>query len=200
MRSLPSLAISFIFLAGVTSLARGTMIITCTQTGSDVVCTVGGSVDLSALSLGYTGGSKGNVNPAAGVVAVGPPVFSDIDVYPGIPNVPFGPGAETLPSIGTGLAYGTGSTNLYVPAGYVSGATLPPSSSTYSGASLSSLGITPGTYVWNWGSGANADSAILTAIPEPSALCLLLLGLGVGGFARMRKKGQSRNHTNTIPT
>ncbi len=43
-----------------------------------------------------------------------------------------------------------------VPTGYVSGTFLS-DSATYSGTTLATLGVTPGTYVWKWGTGANQN-------------------------------------------
>ena len=55
---------------------------------------------------------------------------------------------------------------LIVPRGYVSGTFLS-NSATYSGKTLATLGVTPGTYVWTWGTGANQNFTlkILPAIP-----------------------------------
>ncbi len=74
--------------------------------------------------------------------------------------------------------------SLFVPAGYVSGSLLS-DTATWDHASLSSLGVTPGTYVWTWGSGATADSFTLkagvAAVPAPLIGRGLPLVLAVGG-------------------
>jgi hypothetical protein len=51
---------------------------------------------------------------------------------------------------------------------------------TYAGQTISSLGLTPGTYTWTWGTGAHADSLTVqigpAAIPEPSTAIIALSG------------------------
>jgi hypothetical protein len=53
--------------------------------------------------------------------------------------------------------------------------------------------VTPGTYVWTWGSGADADSFTLiistAAAPEPGSLALL--GAGLAGFAFLRRRREN---------
>jgi hypothetical protein len=49
---------------------------------------------------------------------------------------------------------------LFVPNGYVSDSPLS-DTSTYDNQTFVTLGATPGTYVWTWGSGADADSFTL---------------------------------------
>jgi FG-GAP-like repeat len=58
--------------------------------------------------------------------------------------------------------------------GYVSGTALS-GSLTYGGASLATLGVTPGTYVWTWGTGANQNFTlqIKTPLPERTAIWYL---------------------------
>jgi len=75
--------------------------------------------------------------------------------------------------------------------GYVSGNPLS-DTSTYNNATFASLGVTPGTYVWTWGTGTHADSFTLqigpAAVPEPASLTVLALGLaGLGMALRTRR-------------
>jgi hypothetical protein len=77
-----------------------------------------------------------------------------------------------------------------VPDGYVSGHPLS-DTSTFDNATFASLGVTPGTYEWTWGTGAHADSFTLdivaaTVVPEPSTWAMMLLGFAGLGFAGWR--------------
>ena len=60
----------------------------------------------------------------------------------------------------------------------------------YDNATFASLGVTPGTYEWTWGTGTDADSFTLTeigAVPEPASpplLAMYLAGLGLGDLHR----------------
>ena len=79
-----------------------------------------------------------------------------------------------------------------MPSGYVSGANLSETAA-YNGATFASLHLTPGTYTWSWGTGANADSFTLqigplAVVPEPASLALLVMGLaGLGMMRRTRR-------------
>ncbi|MDQ6911923.1 MAG: hypothetical protein M3128_03505 [Verrucomicrobiota bacterium] len=66
------------------------------------------------------------------------------------------------------------------------------SSDTYSGQTFASLGVTPGTYVWSWGTGANQNFTLrIGAVPESgSSIVLLFVSLvalfGVSRFRSLR--------------
>ena len=86
---------------------------------------------------------------------------------------------------------------LFIPAGYVSGNPLS-DSATWDNATFSSLGATPGTYIWNWGSGATADSFTLNigavAVPSPSIGRGLPVLLAVGGILFGAKLLERKSH------
>ena len=61
-----------------------------------------------------------------------------------------------------------------VPRGYVSGTALS-DSATYSGKTLATLGVTPGTYVWKWGTGANQNFTLQIKTPVPASTAIWYL-------------------------
>jgi hypothetical protein len=87
--------------------------------------------------------------------------------YSGFTTSPsnFGPGGLGGPQTSTsGNIFGvvkfdgpSGTPSLLVPTGYTTG-TVISSTQTFNGQTFSSFGLTPGTYTYTWGSGANADS------------------------------------------
>ncbi len=78
---------------------------------------------------------------------------------------------------------------LFVPVGYVSGAALS-DSMTFNNATFASLGVTPGTYVWTWGTGANQNFTLQiggAAVPDGGST-VSLLGCALLGLAALRRK------------
>ena len=78
----------------------------------------------------------------------------------------------------------------YVPQGYVSGAALS-DSMTFNNATFASLGVTPGTYVWTWGTGlANQNFTLMiggAGVPDGGST-VSLLGCALLGLAALRRK------------
>jgi hypothetical protein len=52
--------------------------------------------------------------------------------------------------------------------------------------------VTPGTYEWTWGTGANQNFTLdIAVIPEPSTWALMALGFAGLGFAGWRSRRPS---------
>jgi hypothetical protein len=191
MKALPKilLALTAVAALSVAYPARANFIATIDQVGTNVVVTGSGTIDLTALSF---------ITPAAAGAAIAPSgaylvlATGNVAVYTGFSGpTSFGSGGVTFASSNGGNAVGIegGSGELFVPQGYVSGAALS-GTSTYAGATLLSLGVTPGTYTWTWGTGVHADSFTINAgvgVPDAGST-LPLLGFALLGLAALRRK------------
>ena len=111
----------------------------------------------------------------------------------------FGSGSDNFPVSGSGDLVGVDGfvEDLAVPAGYVSDSPLS-DTSTYVSQTFSSLGATPGTYKWTWGTGANQNFTLVigTVVPEPSTWAMMLLGFAGLGFLGLRSAGRRRTAPN----
>jgi len=79
---------------------------------------------------------------------------------------------------------------LGVPHGYVSG-TILSDSMTFNNATFASLGLTPGTYVWTWGTGLENQNFTLViesaGVPDGGSTASLL-GCALLGLTALRRK------------
>ena len=178
--------------------AGASVVIDIYQKGADVLATGTGTIDLTDLVLEGPNASFATVTPTNGIVLVGPghsgPALPDLDVYEGASGpTSFGSGGANGASVGSGVLFGVLGVLgfLEVPLDYVSGTPLS-GSSTWDGQTLSSLGLAPGTYVYTWGTGADADSFTVNigGVPEPSTWAMLVLGfagLALAGFRASRR-------------
>jgi hypothetical protein len=166
------------------------MTVTITEVGSNVVMSASGTVDLSGLTLvSSSAGPFGN-----GGLGISNATFvcgasgSSGSSYSGFTSVPsnFGSGSGLPHSSGTGQAFGVIMNMappylLIVPTGYTSGANIS-SSQTFTGQTLSSLGLTNGTYTYTW-SGGSIDVVVgiglggPTPTPTPTSI-----GGGIGAW------------------
>jgi len=153
--------------------------VTLNQIGSNVVATGSGAFNLTGLSLTGGGSSSAEMNPSIADLAV---ATGFQDQYQGFSGpLSFGPGGFIFASSNSGDAVTliggmTFLSGLWVPQGYVSGGALS-SSSTYNSATFASLGVTPGTYVWSWGDGANQRFTLIiggAGVPDGGTTVSLL--------------------------
>ena len=166
--------------------AQAAFIVNLVEDGlGNVVATGSGTIDTTDLTLGSTINQHATVFPSNGQITLGPTGNTSCTFYSGVtgPTTEFGIGSFTNPSSGSGnlVEINGGTDHLFLPLAYSSGAALS-DTDTWNGASLSSLGATPGTYVWTWGTGPDADSFTLNVgtVPEPSAIALC--GLAAAGM------------------
>ena len=192
-----ALGVAMLIGGGVSAqLAQAAYTVTLEQMGSNVVATGSGAIDLTGMSPLAPGFGGPGLAPNVGDVATGPTALTSVNLYTGFSGpTSFGPGSGAVPDSGTGDAVGIfGDVSvdlLIVPSNYVSDTALS-STSTFDNATIASLGATPGTYKWTWGTGANADSFTLNieavAMPEPSSLTVLVIGLAcLGMVVRTRR-------------
>lgn len=170
------------------------------ETGGDVVATGSGSLNMTAVSSMIGASQWAFIIPSAPWVTVGQTVGTGVDYYTmqnfvTPPNM--GAGGFVTATSGSGGNVGVTPATVIVPLGYVSGTALPSSTSTWAGASLASLGLTPGSYTWSWGSGPTADSVVVNVVAaSPQAVPTLgeyaMLGLAsllaMSGIAYARKR------------
>lgn len=173
--------------------AQAAYILTLAQEGPNVVATGSGTIDLAGLTFIVRGAhpSSPSITPSVPEILIG--AEGVVDFYGGpTPPVNFGSGGLVFANAGSGDLVGADPFELAVPAGYVSGPLS--GGATFDHASFVSLGITPGVYVWRWGSGADADTFTVDAVPEPSTWALIgvgFLGLAAIGMCSRRSYGAS---------
>jgi PEP-CTERM motif len=176
--------------------AQAGYVVDLTQVGSDVVATGSGAIDLTGLFFLGSISLSSQLDPNGPAILTGPAGASSVDAYAGFTGpANFGSGPQTFVDAGSGDVVGiytppAARTTLFVPQGYVSDSSLS-DTSTYDNQTFISLGATPGTYTWTWGTGANQNVTLVigTVVPEPSTWAMMLLGfagLGLIGYQKRR--------------
>jgi hypothetical protein len=175
------------------SPARAAYTVTFSEVGPNVLASGSGSIDLSGLTFVTSGHTLPEIAPTFGTEVAG--LAGAVDEYSGTRGpTGFGIGVFTSATIGTGdlvaiqQLIGPPVGFVDVPMGYTSGAPLS-DTATYDNQSFATLGLTPGTYEWTWGSSAADDTfTLVAAVPEPASLTLLGTVVGLGLLVRRRRK------------
>lgn len=179
------------------SSARASFVLNVVQSGNNVVASGTGTLNTAALTSAGSSSTGGSVWPAVGLIIVGP--TAPVAVFTGVSGpLAFGSGGQTNASSGTGTIAGVvgnpEASGLYTPNGYVSNSSLS-GTATWNNQTVAGLGLTPGTYVYTWGSGATADSFTVniggstppsTPSPTPAPSSLYLVVLGIVGFTLLQ--------------
>jgi hypothetical protein len=170
--------------------SRASILITIQESGADVVATATGSADLGGLTQSSSAQRAASVFPSSAAIGFGTIPGVSVPHY-SIPVAPssFGSGTFVAANSTSGQIFAIAGAHIYFPANYVSKTSFN-STATWNGQTFSTLGITPGTYVYSWGSGANADSVTLTAgaVPEPEEYAAVAGGLCLAMAAWRRFK------------
>jgi hypothetical protein len=164
--------------------------VTLEQMGSNVVATGSGPINLTGLTPSTAFTAAAEINAGVGIILTG---SGSIVLYNGVTGpTSFGSGNVFFASTSSGDPVGmSGRLNdLIVPAGYVSGAALS-DSMTFNNATFASLGVTPGTYTWTWGTGLPNQNFTLVIGPNTApdgGSTVSLLSFALLGLAAFRRK------------
>jgi len=159
MKALPKKLLTLtLFGIGVTSLfsfqPAQAFTITIEQVGPNVVATGTGAINLAGLSF-FNPGSVGTASvwPVTGRISMSSMSGGNADTYIGFTGPSsFGGGDVALANFSSGDVFAFDLDAMFLPSGYVSGNPLS-DMAIYFTATVASLGLTPGTYVWTWGTG-----------------------------------------------
>jgi len=166
--------------------------ITFDQMGANVVATGTGAINLTGLTFDTMFSPGAGVNASSGIISIGASGVS-VPGYTGFTGpTSFGSGGLFFPntSIGDFVGISNFFGDIFVPAGYVSNTALS-DSMTFNSKTIHSLGLTPGTYVWTWGTGLPNQNFTLiigrAGVPDGGST-VSLLGFGLLGLAALRRK------------
>ncbi len=175
------LALLICFFAASLHHAWSAVIARIEENGGGVLASYSGSIDLVGLRLYSTNPVPSfgyqNVQADSGRFGIGG--SASFLRYSGLlgPRTIGSASLQYIPTSVTGEFAGIWGNigHIWVPLDYISDSQISGTSS-WSGRSLASLGLSVGEYTWTWGSGASGDSFTLLIVPEPSCVHLLWLG------------------------
>ena len=198
MKVLPILTALFSVLCLTAGASASSYLVTVDQIGPNVVATGSGAIDLTGLAYQGSGGpAAAYINPgfAGSQFLIGAPASFDIYAPFNGPSFGFGNATGADEGMGDLVGFVLNVGQLYVPVGYASNTALS-DSATYDNATFASLHVTPGVYVYTWGTGPDQSFTLeIGQTPIPGALPLFVSGLGALGLFSWRIK--RRTHLST---
>jgi len=167
--------------------------VTLQQMGANVVANGSGAINLTGLTFFSGDFVVPQMNASFGAILTGQVLGGVVTGYTGFTGpTSFGPGGFFFATTGSGDLVGisSGARALYVPLGYVSGNPLS-DTMTFNSATFASLGLTPGTYIWSWGTGLPNQNFTLiiggAGVPDGGST-VSLLGFALLGLVALRRK------------
>jgi len=200
LRSFPVAVVAVLALAGwaLPSPAQAQVVLYLYESGSDVILTGGGTLDLSGSTGSTSVTTTSLLSPSTSTLLINPSGgnltrYSYASFLSGAPTN-FGSGTATTITSATGDFFGLQNQGvnhrIFVPVGYAGGVLS--TTTTFTGQTLAGLGATNGVYTWSWGTGV-AQSFTLNvgtaaAVPEASPFTLAAAGSVAGaGFLATRR-------------
>ena len=178
---LRSLLVTAVLVVANTPQAQAAFVFTLTEVGGDVDVLGTGTINTTDLTPAGAFSVGSFMDPDIALMTVGAFATNNGFHYAGATGPSdFGTGGFNSATTALGDLVGIESPDGYVdvPNNYVSGTPLADSAA-YASQTFDNLGLATGTYIYNWGTGTNADSLTVNVVPEPSTWAMLLGGAGM---------------------
>jgi len=164
------------------------------QVGTDVVGSYSGSLVVSSLTFqGYSQHAQSEVNPSTGTLLAANSLSTCCDIYSGLAGpTSFGTGNNTDSSSQGAFGILGSLGELALPSAYI-GTEVLNGTITFANTTIADLGLTPGTYVWHFGTGDHRQSVELeidapAAVPEPTSVFLFATVVAASVLVIKRKR------------